>query len=39
MAMISAINGMLGFMMLGVGPSGQEIITYFQKVFIDEIMI
>jgi AcrR family transcriptional regulator len=38
-ALISAINGMLGYMMLGVGPSGPEIIHYFQKVFIDEILI
>jgi AcrR family transcriptional regulator len=38
-ALISAINGMLGFMMLGVGPSGPEIINYFQKVFVDEILI
>jgi AcrR family transcriptional regulator len=38
-ALISCINGMLGYMMLGVGPSGQEIINYFQKVFIDEILI
>ena len=39
MALISAINGMLGYMMLGAGPSGHEIINYFQKVFIDEILI
>ena len=39
MALISAINGMLGFMMLDVGPTGPEIITYFQKVFVDEILI
>ena len=39
MALISDINGMLGFMMLGVGPSGPEIINYFQKIFIDEILI
>ena len=39
LAMISAINGMLGYMMLGVGPSGKDIIHYFQKVFIDEILI
>ena len=39
MAMISAINGILGYMMLGVGPSGDEIINYFQKIFIDEILI
>jgi hypothetical protein len=39
MALVSAINGMLGYMMLGVGPSGKEIINYFQKVFIDEIVI
>jgi AcrR family transcriptional regulator len=38
-ALISAINGVLGYMMIGAGPSGQEIITYFQKVFIDEILI
>jgi AcrR family transcriptional regulator len=39
MALISAINGVLGYMMLGVGSSGPEIITYFQKIFIDEILI
>jgi AcrR family transcriptional regulator len=39
MALISAINGMLGYMMLGVGPSGQELINHFQKIFIDEIVI
>ena len=38
-ALISAINGVMGYMMLGVGPSGPEIINYFQKVFIDEIVI
>lgn len=38
-ALISAINGMMGYMMLGVGPSGTETINYFQKVFIDEILI
>ena len=38
-ALISAINGMLGYIMLGVGPSGPEVIHYFQKVFIDEILI
>ncbi len=38
-ALISAINGVLGYMMLGVGPSGEETIRYFQKVFIDEILI
>jgi AcrR family transcriptional regulator len=39
MALISAINGTLGYMMLGVGPSGDKIINYFQKIFIDEILI
>lgn len=39
MAMISAINGMLGYMMLGVGPPGKDIINSFQKLFIDEILI
>ena len=39
MALIAAINGMLGYMMLGVGPSGAEIINYFHKIFIDEIVI
>jgi hypothetical protein len=38
-AMITAIDGMLGFLMLGVGPSGEEIIKYFQEVFIDDILI
>ncbi len=39
LALISAINGMLGYMMLDAGPTGVEIIPLFQKVFIDEILI
>jgi AcrR family transcriptional regulator len=39
MALITAINGILSYMMLGVGPSGDEIISYFHKIFIDEILI